>query len=303
MVKLFSIENGVFLNQVQNSEALLNKFISENWKHFFPQYIFIKSEFSLNGIVRTSGSSGRVDILAFNPISNKLVVFELKRDSARNIRDQAGDYRDKIISTLHEIYLRCTQEYDIDLPKYKTLNQDAIEIVLISKRFFPGDIEKVTNYNNGVDITLIKYSWFENNLLMIEYLNNIPSDFIRKSTEHIQTAYLQSGDSIKVSQKEIINPINSQGSRPSVLTLENRDFTAKGREVGNRKEFIVLEGSGISSTITDHISENEKKLRGLYFKNGTVKDGKFTKDVTFTSKSQAAKVLLGYSASGNVVWK
>jgi hypothetical protein len=37
-----------------------------------------------------------------------------------------------------------------------------------------------------------------------------------------------------------------------------------------------------------------------YLIDGTVKDGQLTNDVAFTAKSQAAKVLLGYSISGNV---
>ena len=78
MLKLFSTDNKKFLKTVHKSEAELNKFLSDNWRNFFPQYTFIKSEFTLDGNVRTKGGSGRIDILAFNPKTNKFVVGNLK---------------------------------------------------------------------------------------------------------------------------------------------------------------------------------------------------------------------------------
>lgn len=105
MLKLFSTDNKKFLNPVHKSEAELNKFLSENWKVFFPQYVFIKSEFTLDGNVRSRGGSGRIDILGFNPKTNKFVVFELKRDLDKNLRNQVSDYRDFIEDNFHRVYL------------------------------------------------------------------------------------------------------------------------------------------------------------------------------------------------------
>lgn len=178
MLKLYSTDTNKFLKTVNKSEAELNKFLSENWNHFFPQYIFIKNEFTLDGTVRSKGGSGRVDILAFNPKSNKFVVFELKRDIDRNLRNQVSDYKDFIEDNFAKIYLLSTQKYEAVLPKYEKISEDSIEVVLIAKIFSASDIDKARKSKN--EITLIKYLWFENQLLLIDYLNNDPDDLIEK---------------------------------------------------------------------------------------------------------------------------
>jgi hypothetical protein len=105
MLKLYSTDIKKFLKTVHKSEAELNKFLSDNWKQFFPQYTFIKCEFSLEGPVRSKGGSGRVDILAFNPKSNRFTIFELKKDNDKNLRNQVSDYKDFIEDNFAKIYL------------------------------------------------------------------------------------------------------------------------------------------------------------------------------------------------------
>lgn len=178
MLKLYSTDNKKFLKQVNKSEAELNKFISENWNEFFPHFTFIKSEFVLTGNVRSKGSSGRIDILAFNPKLKKFVVFELKKDLDKNIRNQASDYKDFIEDNFADIYLLSTQDYNANLPKYNEISKDNIELILIAKLFSPTDVDKAKKSKS--EITLIKYMWFENQLLLIDYLNNDPDDLIEK---------------------------------------------------------------------------------------------------------------------------
>src|SRR5690606_22322221 len=117
MLKLYSTDNKKFLKQVNKSEAELNRFLSENWKEFFPHFTFIKNEFSLDGNVRSKGGSGRIDILAYNPKSKKFVIFELKKEADKNIRHQASDYKDFVENNFAEIYLLATQTYEVELPK------------------------------------------------------------------------------------------------------------------------------------------------------------------------------------------
>lgn len=179
MLKLYSTDNKKFLKTIHKSETELNKFLSDNWKHFFPQYTFIKSEFTLEGNVRSKGGSGRIDILAFNHKSNKFVVFELKRDVDKNIRTQVGDYKDFIEENFAKIYLLSTQKYEVPLPKYEAISEESIEVVMIAKTFPSKDIDKTRRGVN--EITLIKYLWFENQLLLIDYLNNDPDDLIEKA--------------------------------------------------------------------------------------------------------------------------
>lgn len=178
MLKLYSTDNKKFLKQVNKSEAELNRFLSENWNEFFPHFIFIKSEFSLEGNVRSKGGSGRIDILAFNPKTKKFVIIELKKDFDKNIRNQASDYRDFVEDNFAKIYLLATQNYEVSLPKYSEISEDSIELMLIAKSFSPADVDKAKKSKS--EITLIKYLWFENQLLLIDYLNNDPDDLIEK---------------------------------------------------------------------------------------------------------------------------
>lgn len=185
MIKIFSTEKGTFLKKVKKSEGELNKFLADNWSDFFPQFIFIKSEFTLDGNVRSKGGSGRIDILAFNPKSNKFVIFELKRDLDKNIRNQVSDYRDFVEDNFAKIYLLSTQKYGIELPRYEMISEESIEVMMIAQSFSPTDIDKARKSKN--EITLIKYLWFENQLLLIDYLNNDPDDLAeRENAEKIK---------------------------------------------------------------------------------------------------------------------
>lgn len=178
MLKLYSTDNKKFLKQINKSEAELNRFITENWKEFFPHFTFIKSEFALDGNVRSKGGSGRIDILTFNPKTKKFVIIELKKDFDKNIRNQASDYRDFVEDNFAKIYLLATQSYNVALPKYSDISEDSIELILIAKTFSPADVDKAKKSKS--EITLIKYMWFENQLLLIDYLNNDPDDLIEK---------------------------------------------------------------------------------------------------------------------------
>lgn len=180
MLKLFSTQSKKLIKVINKSEAELNTFLSENWNDFFPQYTFIKSEFSIEGNVRSRGTSGRIDILAFNPKTNKFIVFELKKDKDKNIRNQVSDYKDYIEDNFSQIYLMSLQTYKADLPQFDQISQDSIEVVMIAKRYSATDIERVKKSKSKNLTTLIRYIWFENELLLIDYINNDPDDLIEK---------------------------------------------------------------------------------------------------------------------------
>lgn len=175
MPKLFSNHNKKFLQQIDKPESVLNKFIVENWKSLFPKLTFIASEFPLKGHVRSIGTNGRIDILGYNPESKKFVIFELKKDFDKNITDQVADYRDYIQDNFSDIYLHSTQKYDILLPKFLEINSNYVEIILIAKKFSITQIERVKKSKENV-ITLIKYFWFEDDLIFIDYINNDPDE-------------------------------------------------------------------------------------------------------------------------------
>ncbi|MDR2791057.1 MAG: hypothetical protein LBB59_08815 [Campylobacteraceae bacterium] len=181
MPKLFSNSNKKFLLQIDKPEKELNKFICENWKDLFPKYIFIASEFPLKGNVRSLGSNGRIDILGYNPETKKFIIFELKKDYDKNITDQSADYRDYVQDNFSDVYLYATQRYEVSLPKFTTINQDKIEIILIAKKFSLTQIDRVKKIKDN-NITLIKYFWFENDLIFIDYINNDPDDIKIENT-------------------------------------------------------------------------------------------------------------------------
>lgn len=186
MIRLFSSNNKKFLKTIERTEAELNRFLSVNWNDFFPQFQFIKSEFTLDGNVRSKNSSaGRVDILAFNPKSKRFIVIEFKKDFDKNIRNQASDYKDFIEDNFAEIYLLSTQKYDVCLPKFTEIAKDNIDLILIAKYFNNLDVDKAKRSKG--EITLIRYMWFEDELLLIDYLNNDPLELIeRENTEKIK---------------------------------------------------------------------------------------------------------------------
>jgi hypothetical protein len=185
MIRLFSSNNKKFLKSVDKSEAELNRFLSENWNDFFPQFKFIKSEFTLDGNVRGKGTAGRIDILAFNPKTKKFIVLELKRDFDKNIRNQASDYKDYVEDNFADIYLLATHKYEVELPKYTEVSKETIELVLIAKEFNNNDVDKAKKSKG--EITLIRYMWFEDELLLIDFLNNDPLELIEKdNTEKIK---------------------------------------------------------------------------------------------------------------------
>ncbi|MCS6988271.1 MAG: hypothetical protein NZM06_02020 [Chloroherpetonaceae bacterium] len=194
MPKLFSSASKKFLKQASKPESALNKFICEHWSSLFPHLTFVASEFSLKGHVRSVGSSGRLDILAYNPASKRFVIFELKRDYDRNIAEQVADYRDYIEENFADVYLRSLQQYGIPLPKFQEMDFKQVEVVIVAKKFSPTHLEKIKK-NKEQNVTLIKYFWFEDDFIFIDYLNNDPDE-----------EKIESVDSKKVRLvKEIVN--------------------------------------------------------------------------------------------------
>ncbi len=175
MAKLFSTIENKFLKKVEKSEAELNRFICENWNVLFPKFTFIASEFSLDGNVRARGTGGRIDILAYNPKNKRFIVVELKKEFDKNITEQAADYRDFVEEKFADIYLFSTQKYKVVLPDFFEIQKQSVEMVLVAKEFSAAQIEKAKRSKDSA-ITLIKYFWFENGLIFIDYINNNPEE-------------------------------------------------------------------------------------------------------------------------------
>ena len=208
MPKLFSNNNKKFLAQIDKPEKELNKFICENWENLFIGLTLITSEFPLKGNVRSLGNNGRIDILAYNPETKKFVIFELKKDYDKNISDQAADYRDYVQDNFSEVYLHSTQKYEVELPKFTLINQSNVEIILIAKRFSLTQIERVKKLKENT-ITLIKYFWFEDDLILTDYINNNPDDVKINNINHNSPVF-EVNKYINTKKVEQINRIINQ---------------------------------------------------------------------------------------------
>ncbi len=173
MKQLFSIREEVLLSQADQSEKELQQFIYDNWEGLFSQqFNLIAKEFTIKGTVHPSGSSGRIDILAYNPITNRIVIFELKKDYDKNVGHQAADYRNFILRNFAAICLDAIQTHDVELPNKSEINDKEIEIVIIAKKF---NSLQVGSAKTDPLITLIEYNWFENDLILFDYVINAPA--------------------------------------------------------------------------------------------------------------------------------
>lgn len=167
MQKLFSSQDKKVLSPVNKPEKGLQQFICENWQVLFPEYIFIAQEFPLKGAVHGSGSSGRIDILAYNPATKRFVVFELKKEENKYVWHQADNYRYYIKKNFPAVFVEASEKYNVQLPKSVELDKES-EIVLIAKEFGSLLIEQAEDKNL---VTLIEYNWYENDLLLLDYIH------------------------------------------------------------------------------------------------------------------------------------
>ena len=83
--------------------------------------------------------------------------------------------------------------------------------------------------------------------------------------------------------------------------LSGRGGNATGYPLDN-DNFIIYAGSKISQDVTDGFPQNYADLRNALVSDGTIVDGIFVKNHTFTSSSAAACVVLGRSANGRKEW-
>jgi hypothetical protein len=161
---------------MQPTEKDLQNFILENWANIFPKLTLVKAAFVLDGNVKSKNDkSGRIDMLAFNPTTNKLVVIELKRDFSKTILQQSFEYSEFIENNFSATYLQITQKYGISLPNHQQINTQSVEIILVAKSFSETDTERAKSPKNLNLITLVKYqafSFLATPLYVFDFVNN-----------------------------------------------------------------------------------------------------------------------------------
>lgn len=87
----------------------------------------------------------------------------------------------------------------------------------------------------------------------------------------------------------------------TLLYLKYKSLKATGRMIAPKK-FVVYKGSEYNEVITSSCTAAIKNKRRELMQLGKMKNGRLTEDVQFGSSSTAAKVLIGNSVNGNVVW-
>lgn len=169
MITIFSPQNEDFLKQIDHKEDYLEKFLVQYWKKLFPNFDFIKNQFVIG--------NARFDVLAYNPKTQKLIIFELKRNYDANIESQVFRYENLFRTEFANILLKINEDCDYKLHS-KKVNPKDVELLLIAQEFEPAHEQYVKTHTEKA--TLIKYRFFENidlasqEILHLEYLNNAP---------------------------------------------------------------------------------------------------------------------------------
>ena len=157
---------------VTMSEEALQQFICDHWEKLFPEYTFIKKEFSLKGNVHGLNRKGRIDILAYrtDKKTNKkmFAIFELKRGHSNGM-SQATNYSYFVQCNFPVVHAKAKKVRSVELPKMKEMI-DEVEIVLIAKTFTDEQIFRAKKSNDL--FTLIKYNWFEDDSFLIDCVHN-----------------------------------------------------------------------------------------------------------------------------------
>lgn len=180
---IFHIKTKLKSEEIDISEKKLQAIIVENFEHFFPNLKLIKSEYSLKGNVRLFGMSGRIDILAYNPIEHNLVIFELKKEHSKNIIIQAIDYSDFVEENLELIISRINE---LTFKEKKTLLQlnNPPRIILIANSFYHPTIRRAKKLSN--EISLFEYKYFSNELFQIQEIRD--NTKIRERLERVTSS-------------------------------------------------------------------------------------------------------------------
>lgn len=93
-----------------------------------------------------------------------------------------------------------------------------------------------------------------------------------------------------------------QSDEDETLLLQAGGADAKGKEVP--EGFAILKGSKVNMNGSmTNASDSLKQERIRLIHDGIIKDGIVTEDITMSSPSAAATIVLGYSVSGLINWK
>ncbi|MBU1089327.1 hypothetical protein KKF38_00840 [Patescibacteria group bacterium] len=138
------------------SEKNLEDLLAENLSKIFPNLIFVSRQFSVNGLF--------FDILAFDREQNSPVIFELKKDRAREIVAQGLQYF-RFLSTKKEKFIFEFLNKKIISRHDEKINWDSSKLIFVAREFPEREIDS-SSFN--LPIELFKFSWFKNDNFILE---------------------------------------------------------------------------------------------------------------------------------------
>ncbi|MFK5981311.1 MAG: hypothetical protein QM499_00230 [Flavobacteriaceae bacterium] len=253
--------------EVEITESNLQNLVIENFQILFPNLRLIESEFVIKGDVRLFGMSGRIDVLAYNPHENNLVIIELKKEHSKNIIIQAIDYSDYIEENLELIISRIDQ---LSIKEKKTLLQlnNSPKIILIAKSFFHPTIRRAKRLSN--DVELYKYKYYSGGQLLIrEIVDNsqIRERLQRESSS--EEALLHSEKVIELTKKFLgLGLINERYHKieNDKLIINQTNLYKVYSEYFKQKELDFLSKVDFYDAIRKS-KEFVKNIKGTRFKN------------------------------------
>ncbi len=161
------------------------------------------------------------------------------------------------------------------------INRAFIELMALSQEkgyLLFDDLERSTD-----GLSLNEVDWLTNRLLISEVVifDDVPDT-------------IKNGPGLK--------QVKIQGhTYGTLLFLKYKTLKATGRMV-LPKGFIVYKGSEYNEVVTSSCTISIDNKRRDLMQSGKMENGVLTEDVQFGSPSTAAKVLIGNSVNGNIVW-
>lgn len=165
------IFNNSYLEELNKSEKEVQKFLITNWNQLFPFLKLIKSEYQLEDKIIRIGkkTSGRIDILALNLISNKFVIIEIKVSQEDDkVISQAIDYSISIEENIDSIYLDIKNKKYAEIPD-RNIIKSTVDVIIMVTGVDKNLIEKKFKALKNPP-TYISYQFYNNKLQNNELL-------------------------------------------------------------------------------------------------------------------------------------
>jgi len=140
----------------QFSEKDLEDLLAPNLEKIFPNLVFVSRQFSIDGLF--------LDILAFDREQNSPVIFELKKDRAREIVAQGLQYF-RLLSTKKEKFIFEFLDKKIIKNHHDAIDWQSSKLIFVAANFSDREIDSASL---DLPIELFKFKFFENDDFFLE---------------------------------------------------------------------------------------------------------------------------------------